>query len=236
MVLKSNWLRAHFSTLACQPKYRFMSTENSIKRKPLVSAAIISESGYPKYNAKPFERLKSNRPTLRQEFQLEQLPVKQWEVNFVQHSHTDIGYTRSQTEILAEHLRYIDYALDYCDATDNYPDDAKFRWTCEAAWAVDEFLKCRPDQQVERLIRRIKEGRIEVTAMYFNYDELPDEQSLAASLQPLKRFRALDIAPKTAMQNDVNGIAWCLNDYYHDLGSQIPQHGDPRPPRTYLFR
>lgn len=174
--------------------------------------------GLPEVQRKTIRKIKVESPNLRQEFQLEQLPVKQWEVNFVQHSHTDIGYTRSQTEILAEHLRYIDYALDYCDATDNYPDDAKFRWTCEAAWAVDEFLKCRPDQQVERLIRRIKEGRIEVTAMYFNYDELPDEQSLAASLQPLKRFRALDIAPKTAMQNDVNGIAWCLNDYYHDLG------------------
>jgi len=47
-------------------------------------------------------------------------PVKKWTVDLIQHSHTDIGYTRSQTEILAEHLRYIDYALDYCDATDNY--------------------------------------------------------------------------------------------------------------------
>ena len=71
-------------------------------------------------------------------------PVKKWKIKFIQHSHTDIGYTRSQTEILAEHLRYIDYALDYCDATDNYPENAKFRWTCEASWPVDEYLKCRP--------------------------------------------------------------------------------------------
>ena len=27
--------------------------------------------------------------------------------------------------VKAEHLRYIDYALDYCDATDNYPESAK---------------------------------------------------------------------------------------------------------------
>ena len=38
-------------------------------------------------------------------------PVPEWRVNFVQHSHTDIGYTRTQSEILPEHLRYIDYAL-----------------------------------------------------------------------------------------------------------------------------
>ena len=88
-------------------------------------------------------------------------PVKKWKIKLIQHTHTDIGYTRSQTDILAEHLRYIDYALDYCDATDSYPDNAKFRWTCEAAWPVDEYLKCRPASQIERLIKRIKEARID---------------------------------------------------------------------------
>ncbi len=145
-------------------------------------------------------------------------PVKKWKVDFIQHSHTDIGYTRSQTEILAEHLRYIDYALDYCDATDKYPDNAKFRWTCEASWPVDEYLKTRPAKQVERLIRRIKEGRIEVTGMYFNFDELPDEQILAASLASVARIRDKGIDIEVAMQNDVNGIGWCMNDYFNQLG------------------
>ena len=145
-------------------------------------------------------------------------PVKKWEVSFIQHSHTDIGYTRSQTEILAEHLRYIDYALDYCDATDSYPEDAKFRWTCEASWAVDEYIKTRPLSQIERLKKRINEGRIEVTAMYYNFSELPDEQTIAASLKPLKNFKENGISVKTAMQNDVNGIGWCLNDYLTPMG------------------
>lgn len=149
---------------------------------------------------------------------LEINPVRHWHVNFVQHSHTDIGYTRSQTEILAEHLRFIDYALDYCDNTDDYPEDAKFRWTCEASWAVDEYLKCRPQSQIDRLKKRVAEGRIEITAMYFNFDELPDEQTLAASLQPIKRFKDLGLEVKTAMQNDVNGIGWSLNESYNDLG------------------
>lgn len=145
-------------------------------------------------------------------------PVRRWQVHFVQHTHTDIGYTRSQTDILGDHLRFIDYALDYCDNTDTYPEDSRFRWTCEAAWAVDEYLKCRPQAQVDRFLKRIAEGRMEVTGMYFNFDELPDEQTLAASLRPLARFRDLGIEVTTAMQNDVNGIAWCLNEYYHDLG------------------
>jgi hypothetical protein len=145
-------------------------------------------------------------------------PVRKWDIRLIQHTHTDIGYTRSQTEILAEHLRYIDYALDYCDATDNYPENAKFRWTCEAAWPVDEYLKCRPASQIERLIKRIKEGRIEITGMYFNFDELPDENILAASLAAAGRIKARGIPVSLAMQDDVNGIGWCLNDYFSQLG------------------
>ncbi|HEY3370722.1 MAG TPA: glycoside hydrolase family 38 C-terminal domain-containing protein [Prolixibacteraceae bacterium] len=189
-----------------------------VKQQELQFGANYLRLGLPEVTKKKSITFKLEAGSFSQELKLNQYPVRKWQVNLVQHSHTDIGYTRSQTEILAEHLRYIDYALDYCDATDNYPDAAKFRWTCEASWAVDEFLKCRPAQQIERFKRRVQEGRIEIAAMYFNFDELPEEQALAASLQPLKRFKEMGMSPKMAMQDDVNGIAWCMNDFYHDLG------------------
>jgi len=140
-------------------------------------------------------------------------------VYLVQHTHTDIGYTRPQSEILAEHLRYIDYALDCCDATDDYPDDAQFRWTCEVAWPVQEFLKRRPPAQVARFLKRVQEGRIEVTGMLLNMAETATENSMAASLQPLLEFKQkYGITVRTAMQNDVNGAAWCLVDYFSGIG------------------
>ena len=146
------------------------------------------------------------------------VPPFKWQMNAVQHTHTDIGYTRPQHAILAEHIRFIDYALDYCDQTDDYPEEAKFRWTCEAAWCVAEFIRTRPQEQVDRLIKRIREGRIEVMGMYFNFDELPDEQALAYSLQPLKTLRENGIEVEGAMQNDVNGIGWCFNEFFPDMG------------------
>lgn len=145
-------------------------------------------------------------------------PARHWQMNLVQHTHTDIGYTRSQMEILAEHLRYIDYALDYCDATDDYPDAAKFRWTCEVSWAVSEYLKTRPAKQIERLKKRVREGRIELAAMYLNFDELPDEQTLAASLVPIRQFRDEGMRTELAMQDDVNGIGWCFSEFFADAG------------------
>lgn len=155
-------------------------------------------------------------------------PIKEWTINLVQHSHTDIGYTRSQTEILAEHLRFIDYALDYCDQTDHYPDESKFRWTCEASWTVREYLKARPQAQIDRLLKRIQEGRIEVTGMFFNFSEIVDETALAIQTHTLKYFKDQGIDVTTAMQNDVNGIGWCMVDLYHQTGVKyltMGQHG-----------
>ncbi|MBM3436170.1 MAG: hypothetical protein FJY07_08170, partial [Bacteroidetes bacterium] len=155
-------------------------------------------------------------------------PVKDWKIYFVQHTHTDIGYTRPQTEILPEHLRFIDYALDYCDLTDSFPDDAKFRWTCEAAWAVKEYLETRPASQIGRLKKRVAEGRIEVTSMYFNMSEIIDETTLAALTQTLRFFSENGIPVLTAMQDDVNGIGWCLADYFPQTGVKyliMGEHG-----------
>ena len=145
-------------------------------------------------------------------------PKRDWTVYLVQHTHTDIGFTKPQTEILAEHLRYIDYAIEYCDITKDYPDDAKFRWTCESAWAVTEYVKVRPAAQVKRLKDCIARGQIEVTAMYFNMSEVADENSMRYFLLPLRELEARGIPFSGAMQNDVNGISWCLADYLPEIG------------------
>ncbi len=147
------------------------------------------------------------------------MPPPHWTVYLTQHTHTDIGYTRPQTEILPEHIRYIDYALDYCDLTDGYPDEARFRWTCETSWAVREYTKTRPAAQVERLKRRIADGRIEVCGLLLNMSEVAGESSLAGLLRPLRALKEeLNLPVRTAMQNDVNGAGWCLVDYFSDLG------------------
>ena len=162
---------------------------------------------------------------MSEKLSITQTPAKTWEVYLVQHAHTDIGYTRPQSEILAEHLRYIDYALDYCDQTDSLPDDAKFRWTCESAWVVREYLRTRPRSQVERFKKRIGEGRIEVTGMYFNMAEIADENIMFDFFQPLKEIKSNGINVKAVMQDDVNGVAWCLPDYLKSTGIRLLNMG-----------
>ncbi len=156
---------------------------------------------------------KGDAPPIQKPFIL--APIREWTIYLVQHTHTDIGYTRPQQEILPEHLRYIDMALDFCDMTDNYPDASKFRWTCETSWSVEEYLESRPEEQVDRLVQRIREGRIEATGMFLNFSEIADEAALAEQTRTLRMLKNRGIDVTTAMQNDVNGIAWCMVDYFH---------------------
>lgn len=150
----------------------------------------------------------------------EQIPVRKWQVDFIQHTHTDIGYTHPQSDILSKHLRNIDDALDMCDFTDDWPEESKFRWTCELTWAVREYLERRPQAQIDRLKQRIAEGRIEVAGMMLNMAEIATEDALAAPfLIPVRRIEwATGARIEMAMQNDVNGIAWCMPDYFSGLG------------------
>ncbi len=167
-----------------------------------------------------------NRPVEKRSVEIK--PVRKWAVNFVQHTHTDIGYTRPQSDILPEHLRFIDFALDYCDQTDHFPDDAKFRWNCESSWPVREYLKRRPAEQIKRLKQRVEEGRIELMGMFFNMSEILDENLCVAQLQPIRLFKEFELPVQAAMQNDVNGIGWCLADYFPGIGIKyliMGEHG-----------
>jgi len=143
---------------------------------------------------------------------------RDWTIYLVQHAHTDIGYTKPQFEIMSEHLRYIDYAIDFCDQTRDYPEECRFKWTCETTWAVSEYIKIRPKHQVDRLMDCIRRGQIEVAAMYFNMAETADDNSLRYFLQPVKDLKDRGIPIQTAMQNDVNGFAWCFPEWLSDLG------------------
>ncbi len=55
------------------------------------------------------------------------------EILLVHHSHTDIGYTHPQPVVMELHRRFIDTALEYIEQTRDWPDDCRFRWTCEVS-------------------------------------------------------------------------------------------------------
>ncbi|HEV7708229.1 MAG TPA: hypothetical protein VGP16_08545, partial [Asanoa sp.] len=134
-------------------------------------------------------------------------PQRKFTVHVMHHSHLDIGYTDRQGVVLRHHLDYLDSAVELSTTTDEWPDDAKFRWTVESALPVKRWLESRDDAAVARFIELVKQGRIEVTAMPFQlHTEACSVEELHRMLRFTDELRDRHGIPVTsAMHTDVPG-------------------------------
>jgi hypothetical protein len=141
-------------------------------------------------------------------------PQRKWTVYVVHHSHLDIGYTDRQGVVLRNHLEYLDSALELAATTDDWPDDARFRWTVESALPVRRWLAARAAPVVARFAELARAGRIEVTALPF---QLHTEACSVEELHRLLRFtddlrEEYGIPVTSAMHTDVPGAVVGLVD------------------------
>ncbi|NGN67369.1 alpha-mannosidase [Streptomyces sp. A7024] len=147
-------------------------------------------------------------------------PQRQWTIHLVHHSHLDIGYTDPQGRVLAEHLSFLDSCLELTQATDEWAPESQFRWCVESLWSFRQWADARPAEQVAEFVRRVQEGRIELTAMPFN---LHTETCSTDELHELLRL-AKDVRDEygvdftSAMQTDVPGSVVGLIDALSDAG------------------
>jgi hypothetical protein len=138
---------------------------------------------------------------------IEVRPQRKWSVFLVHHSHLDIGYTDTQGSVLQHHLQYLDSVLDLVSATDDWPEDAKFRWNVEATWPLLHWIKNRPESDRTRFFDRVREGRIEICALPFSmHTEAYSIDELARQIRFADQLRErFDLPIQTAMQTDVPG-------------------------------
>ena len=77
------------------------------------------------------------------------------------HSHTDIGFTDYQDACFRQHAEFVEQALDLIEKTDNFPEEAKYKWTVETTGPFIEYLKNAKSSQIDRFIKWYKKGRID---------------------------------------------------------------------------
>jgi len=140
------------------------------------------------------------------------------EILFVHHSHTDIGYTHPQPVVMELHRRFIDEALDIAERTVDYPDDARFRWTCEVTGVTVDWWKHASNADRDRFLAAVKRGQFEVAGMGWHMTPLMDHGMVIDVLKPVKFFRELGIPVRSAMNTDVNGLPWGVVDALLDHG------------------
>lgn len=155
-------------------------------------------------------------------------PLRQ--VLLVGHTHHDVGYTNSPRLVDDLHAATVRRVLDLCDSDDGDGPDA-FRWTFEVARPVLRFLAEAGPADVERLRRRVAEGRVAVTGGYLNMTQLPSDAELDVAYDLLGRVRAAGVPVRTEQHGDVNGIAWGAVDGMRRAGidrlvmALNPDHG-----------
>lgn len=144
------------------------------------------------------------------ERQVDWTPQKHWEIHMVHFSHHDLGYSDMPTDLRREHAGFIDDVLDMCEQTADWPEASRFRWLVEEAWSVLAFVETRPREAVERLAHFVRQGQVEIGALYGNQiQELCGHEEMIRLLYPsfrLKRDFGIDIT--SAQHNDIPGFSW----------------------------
>lgn len=134
-------------------------------------------------------------------------PQRKWTIHLIHHSHFDYGYTDPQAIVMEHQLRYLDAVLDLLSLTDDWPEDARFRWNVEVTYPLKQWLAARPNSLRDDFVRRVKEGRIEVNALPFNmHTEVYSIDELAWGLKfadELRERYGIDIV--SAIQSDIPG-------------------------------
>ncbi|MFP4017270.1 MAG: hypothetical protein ACLFUI_09585, partial [Halanaerobiales bacterium] len=145
-------------------------------------------------------------------------PRRKWDVMIIHHSHTDIGYTETQSTIERWQVDFVRQALDYieeinsAEKNDNevgpgidqnlaqqvsedfnegiYKDKGSglFKWNIESFWVVEKFLETATRDKIDFFINCIKNGYLGISASYLNNNELLDFDNMNSVLKRSTSF------------------------------------------------
>ena len=139
-------------------------------------------------------------------------PQRKWHVYFVPITHHDLGYTDTIENVLLKYDGFYDDILRFCHETDDWPDEARYRYTAESAWSMQHFVENRPEESIAQLAKYVKQGRIEIGALFgVEISALCSHEELVRLMYPSFRMaRQFDGQILTGGITDVPGLSWGL--------------------------
>lgn len=154
-------------------------------------------------------------------------PVKEITIYLLHHSHNDIGYTHVQSDVVKMQIKNLKDAVAAIERSKNYPENARMKWNSEVAWPVEQYLRNCTKSEIEKLKKAVREGSIEVNALYANMLTglcRPEElmQVMEASRKICKEF---GVPVKSAMISDVPGLSWGIVPVLAEYGIKYLQIG-----------
>lgn len=141
------------------------------------------------------------------------------EIYCMPHSHFDLGYTHPQSMLLELQQDYIDDAIDLCIATTHYPEEAQFKWTCEATYPLMCWIKRASSERLNQFRKLVDEKRICITALPMHTTPGVNATQIITLFKDLEYLRTefnadIDIA----INHDINGQPWTFSNIMLDHG------------------
>lgn len=138
--------------------------------------------------------------------------MRQWKVYVYPHSHVDIGYTNTQTNVEILHKRNIDEGIKLAEATQDYPEGARYRWNPEVTWPLERYWVSATPEQKDRVLNAIRKGWLCIDASYLNTNTsaCSDEELFQMFRFSREIQRLTGVPSKTIQQMDIPGMSWGL--------------------------
>lgn len=137
-------------------------------------------------------------------------PIVHRELHFIHHSHTDIGYSHLQPDVLKIHIKNIEDAMQLIEQTKTLPEEARFKWNIESLWAVENYLQQASPAQQAAFVAAVKSGSIVLSGLYANLltgmSEPEEMFHYTEYAEQLRRQYGITI--NSAMISDIPGYAW----------------------------
>ena len=139
-------------------------------------------------------------------------PRKHWEIYMIPISHHDLGYTDTIERVLRKYREIYEDVLRFCEETESYPDEAKFRYMVEGSWSLQHFIERSDKETCEKLAKYVKEGRIEVPALFGNQiSGMCSHEELIRLMYPSFRInRKFGGQIQAGSITDIPGLSWGL--------------------------
>lgn len=139
-------------------------------------------------------------------------PRKHWTIYFVPITHHDLGYTDTIENVLNLYAGFYDDVLRFCDQTSDWPVEAKYRYTLEGTWSLAHFIENRPQETIDRFAAYVRQGRIEIGALFGNeIDSLCGHEQQIRLMYPSFRFvRQYGGEISVGSITDLPGLSWGL--------------------------
>lgn len=137
--------------------------------------------------------------------------TKPWEILLIHHAHTDVGYTEHPKKVERYHVQFLEEAVDIWREAKAGKDPAliDFRWTNEAFWSVECFLKATSPEYRRDFEQAVREGFIGLTATYLHNSELGELELLRRQVaRPVDYAASLGCKLQSALSCDINGVGW----------------------------